>query len=73
MSHRNRMKMMCRDGLKAVIEPHSELTCIIEPVEEIVAIIESVATGGSSLNENELLKIYQQGKEDYYHGKTNLN
>ena len=24
-------------------------------------------------NENELLKIYQQGKEDYYHGKTNTN
>lgn len=63
--------MTCRDELKAVIELPGELTCIIEPVEEIVAIIESVATESSSLNEDELLKIYQQGKEDYYHGKTN--
>ena len=70
MSHRNRMKMTCKDELKAVIEPPGELACIIEPVKEIAAIIESVATEGSSLNENELLKIYQQGKEDYYHGKT---
>lgn len=48
----------------------NEITAIIDPPREIVAVVEAVMTEGSSLNENELLKIYEQGKEDYYHGKT---
>ena len=50
-----------------------EIIAIIEPPQEIIAVVEAVTTEGTSLNENELLKIYQQGKEDYYHGKTNTN
>lgn len=56
----------------AIISQPQEITAIIDPPREIVAVVEAVMTSsGSSLNENELLKIYQQGKEDYYHGKTN--
>ena len=64
MSHRNRMKKMCRDELIAIIEPPQEIEVVIEAVL-------SVET--SSLNDIELLKIYQQGKEDYQNGKTNTN
>lgn len=46
-----------------------EIIAIIEPPQEIVAVVETVMTAGSSLNENELLKIYEQGKEDYTNGK----
>lgn len=55
----------------AIISQPQEITAIIDPSREIVAVVEAVMTEGSSLNENELLKIYEQGKEDYYHGKTN--
>lgn len=55
----------------AIISQPQEITAIIDPPREIVAVVEAVMTEGSSLNENELLKIYKQGKEDYYHGKTN--
>jgi hypothetical protein len=55
----------------AIISQPQEITAIIDPPREIVAVVEAVMTEGSSLNENELLKIYEQGKEDYYHGKTN--
>ena len=48
-----------------------EIIAIIEPPQEIVAVVEAVAVETSSLNDIELLKIYEQGKEDYYHGKTN--
>lgn len=54
----------------AIISQPQEITAIIDPPREIVAVVEAVMTEGSSLNENELLKIYEQGKEDYYHGKT---
>lgn len=50
-----------------------EIIAIIEPPQEIVAVVEVVAVETSSLNDIELLKIYQQGKEDFYHGKTNTN
>ena len=50
-----------------------EIIAIIEPPQEIVAVVEAVAVEMSSLNNIELLKIYQQGKEDYSHGKTNTN
>lgn len=55
----------------AIISQPQEITAIIDPPREIMAVVEAVMTEGSSLNENELLKIYEQGKEDYYHGKTN--
>ena len=56
----------------AIISQPQEITAIIDPPREIVAVVEAVMTSsGSSFNENELLKIYKQGKEDYYHGKTN--
>lgn len=55
----------------AIISQPQEITAIIDPPREVVAVVEAVMTAGSSLNENELLKIYEQGKEDYYHGKTN--
>lgn len=48
-----------------------EIIAIIEPPQEIVAVVEAVAVETSSLNDIELLKIYEQGKEDYYHSKTN--
>ena len=48
-----------------------EIIAIIEPPQEIVAEVEAVAVETSSLNDIELLKIYEQGKEDYYHSKTN--
>ena len=50
-----------------------EIIAIIEPPQEIVAVVEAVAVEAASLNEIELLKIYEQGKKDYYHGKTNTN
>lgn len=57
----------------AIISQPQEITAIIDPPREIVAVVEAVMTEGSSLNENELLKIYEEGKKDYYHGKTNTN
>lgn len=57
----------------AIISQPQEITAIIDPPREIVAVVEAVMTEGSSLNENELLKIYEQGKEDYTNGKTNTN
>lgn len=33
MSHRNRMKKMCRDELIAIIEPPQEIEVVIEKVE----------------------------------------
>lgn len=33
MSHRNRMKKMCRDELIAIIEPPQEIEGVIEKVE----------------------------------------
>ncbi len=59
MSHRNRMKMTCKDEVVAIIEPPQEIEVVIEKVEII------------KLDDVELLKIYQQGKEDYKNGKTN--
>lgn len=56
-----------------IISQPQEITAIIDPPREIVAVVEAVMTEGSSLNENELLKIYEQGKEDYKNGKTNTN
>lgn len=50
-----------------------EIIAIIEPPQEIVAVVEAVAVEAASPNEIELLKIYEQGKKDYYHGKTNTN
>ena len=50
-----------------------EIIAIIEPPQEIVAVVEAVAVEAASLNEIELLEIYEQGKKDYYHGKTNTN
>lgn len=47
-----------------------EIIAIIEPSQEIVAVVEAVTVEVASLNEIELLKIYEQAKEDYYHGKT---
>lgn len=35
MSHRNRMKKMCRDELVAIIEPPQEIEVVIEKVEII--------------------------------------
>lgn len=35
MSHRNRMKMMCKDELVAIIEPPQEIEVVIEKVEII--------------------------------------
>lgn len=54
--------MTCRD----------ELVAIIDPPQEIVTVVEAVVVEMSSLNDIELLKIYQQGKEDYNNGKANL-
>lgn len=48
-----------------------EIIAIIEPPQEIVAVVEAVTVEVASLNEIELLKIYEQAKEDYYHGKNN--
>ena len=59
MSHRNRMKMTCKDEVVAIIEPPQEIEVVIEKVEII------------KLDDVELLKIYQQGKEDYKNGITN--
>lgn len=50
-----------------------EIIAIIEPPQEIVAVVEAMTVEVASLNNIELLKIYQQGKEDYSHGKTNTN
>ena len=33
MSHRNRMKMTCKDELVAIIEPPQEIKVVIEKVE----------------------------------------
>lgn len=33
MSHRNRMKMACKDELVAIIEPPQEIEVVIEKVE----------------------------------------
>lgn len=35
MSHRNRMKMMCKDELVAIIEPPQDIEVVIEKVEII--------------------------------------
>lgn len=35
MSHRNRMKMTCKDELAAIIEPPQEIEVVIEKVEII--------------------------------------
>ena len=35
MSHRNRMKMTCRDELVAIIEPPQDIEVVIEKVEII--------------------------------------
>ena len=35
MSHRNRMTMMCKDELVAIIEPPQEIEVVIEKVEII--------------------------------------
>lgn len=48
-----------------------EIIAIIDPPQEIVAVVEAVTVEVASLNEIELLKIYEQAKEDYYHGKNN--
>ena len=50
-----------------------EIIAIIEPPQEIIAVVEAVTVEVASLNEIDLLKIYEQGKEDFYHGKTNTN
>lgn len=50
-----------------------EIIAIIEPPQEIVAVVEAVAVETSSLNDIELLKIYEQGKEDYSHDKNSTN
>ena len=47
-----------------------EIIAIIDPLQEIVAVVEAATTEVTSLkslNEIELLKIYEQGKEDFYH------
>ncbi len=55
----------------------SEITATIEQPQEIVAVVETGATsaGSSSLTAYDaaLLKIYNQAKEDYYHGKNSTN
>jgi hypothetical protein len=51
--------MTCKDEVVAIIEPPQEIEVVIEKVEII------------KLDDVELLKIYQQGKEDYKNGKTN--
>lgn len=55
----------------------SEMIAIISPPQEIVAVVEAGTTsaGSSSLAAYDaaLLKIYNQAKEDYYHGKNNTN
>ena len=50
-----------------------EIIAIIEPPQEIVAVVEAVTVEVASLNEIELLKIYEQGKEDYSHDKNSTN
>ncbi|WP_165819187.1 MULTISPECIES: hypothetical protein [Haemophilus] len=50
-----------------------EIIAIIEPPQEIVAIVEAMTVEVASLNEIELLKIYEQGKEDYSHDKNSTN
>ena len=42
MSHRNRMKMMCKDELVVIIEPPDELVALIEQPQEIEVVIEKV-------------------------------
>lgn len=55
----------------------SDIIATISPPQEIVAVVEAGATsaGSSSLAAYDaaLLKIYNQAKEDYYHGKNNTN
>ena len=48
-----------------------EIIAIIDPPQEIVVVVEAVAVETSSLNDIELLKIYNQSKEDYKNGKIN--
>ena len=50
-----------------------EIIAIIEPPQEIVAVVEAMTVEVASLNEIELLKIYEQGKEDYSHDKNSTN
>ena len=59
--------------LQCQVTKMCEIIAIIEPPQEIVAVVEAVTVEVASLNEIELLKIYEQGKEDFYHGKTNTN
>lgn len=55
----------------------SEVIATIEQPKEIVAVVEAGTTsvGSSSLAAYDaaLLKIYNQSKEDFYHGKNNTN
>lgn len=55
----------------------SDIIATISPPQEIVAVVEAGATsaGSSSLAAYDaaLLTIYNQAKEDYYHGKNNTN
>lgn len=41
-----------------------EIIAIIDPPQEIVAVVDAVTVEVASLNEIELLKIYEQAKED---------
>ena len=50
-----------------------EIIAIIEPTQEIVEVVEAMTVEVASLNEIELLKIYEQGKEDYSHDKNSTN
>ena len=56
--------------LQCRVTKMSEIIAIIEPPQDIVAVVEAVTVEVASLNEIELLKIYEQGKEDFYHGKN---
>lgn len=55
----------------------SEVIATIEQPQEIVAVVEAGTTsvGSSSLAAYDaaLLKIYNQSKEDFYHGKNSTN
>ena len=51
----------------------SEMIATIEQPQEIVAVVEAGTTSSLAAYDAALLNIYNQAKEDYYHGKTNTN
>lgn len=59
--------------LQCQVTKMCEIIAIIEPPQEIVAVVEAMTVEVASLNEIELLKIYEQGKEDYSHDKNSTN